>query len=392
MTARVLMTGIPSQYTRLIKNASGSKVWYRERVNQPTSKREFMLELSAIRNTGNYLIGEGALQCVTDGAVHVPFWHLSHNIENSDFVHELRENFDLVLFSAANLLRTDLDAEMEAVVLERLNLPTVVLGLGLQRRADLNQTLPPGTLRFLELLKSPNNFTLTRGTETSDFLRRCGITNNQPAGCPSIYLEPDNMVRALELLPKITFGTTQRASFLGHLGETGDAMMDMNELTLEGNTSRYVIQDEPLIFNMQFEANEDEQVYDPASGRILAPVRFPKQTFLKRELALYCFFDPAQWRVWNSCFDFCFSRRFHGAVAAMQAGVPAVMVCIDDRMVEMANFAGFPYLSRGSWNEEPDKASALRAFLAQVEVSKAVDIYRSNEESFRTRLRMLGLS
>ncbi len=64
MRPRILVTGIPGHYTRLANGAQGLSVSYAERQKQPEAKEEFLQELRNISNTGNYLIGEGALRAL----------------------------------------------------------------------------------------------------------------------------------------------------------------------------------------------------------------------------------------------------------------------------------------------------------------------------------------
>ena len=45
MSARILMTGIPSHYSRLINYASGKNIYYAERLGRPANKHDFMREL-----------------------------------------------------------------------------------------------------------------------------------------------------------------------------------------------------------------------------------------------------------------------------------------------------------------------------------------------------------
>src|SRR5688500_6508616 len=76
MSPRILFTGIPSHYTRLIERANGSTVFYSEKQPRPEAKDNFLTELRNISNTGNYLIAEGALAALPPTATHIPFWHL----------------------------------------------------------------------------------------------------------------------------------------------------------------------------------------------------------------------------------------------------------------------------------------------------------------------------
>ncbi len=71
----------------------------------------------------------------------------------------------------ANLIRSDLSADMEAYILERVELPIVILGIGIQRCSDLESPLPEGTQRFIRILAERDAFVFTRGEETATYLK-----------------------------------------------------------------------------------------------------------------------------------------------------------------------------------------------------------------------------
>ena len=114
MRPRILVTGIPGHYTRLANGAHGLTVSYAERQKQPETKEDLLQELRNISNTGNYLIGEGALRALAPHAKQIPFWHLYNLTKNGGSFDEFNANFDICVFTCANLLRKGLSADAEA--------------------------------------------------------------------------------------------------------------------------------------------------------------------------------------------------------------------------------------------------------------------------------------
>ncbi|MCR4266981.1 polysaccharide pyruvyl transferase family protein, partial [Nitratireductor sp. ZSWI3] len=265
MPPRILVTGVPGHYTRLANGAHGLAVSYSERQKQPETKDEFLQELRNISNTGNYLIGEGALRALAPHARQVPFWHLHNSCKNGVGLEEFNKNFDICVFTCANLLRKGLSADAEAEVLAQLKMPVVMLGIGLQNRKDLENQLPEGTKRLLRVLKEREHYFLTRGHETAGFLKDQGFSFVRPTGCPSVYFMPHNMRKSLRRLPQVNVGKV-RTIFSGYLGGNQDAILDASALSPAGATPEYVVQDEFLHFDMGVEANGDGRVYDAASG------------------------------------------------------------------------------------------------------------------------------
>ena len=384
------MTGIPGHYARLANGANGLAVSYSERQKQPETKDEFLQELRNISNTGNYLIGEGALRAHAPHAQQIPFWHLYNCSRNGDGIEQFNSNFDICVFTCANLLRKGLSADAEADVLGKLKMPIVMLGIGQQNRKDLENALPEGTKRLLGILKEREHYFLTRGFETSGFLKDQGFSSVQPTGCPSVYFMPDNMRRALKKLPSVQVGKA-RTIFSGYLGGNQDAILDANALNPQDSVPQYVVQDEFLHFDMRVEPNAEGRVYDSASGTMIGDVAYPGTERLKNPFEVRTFFDTNQWRAWASSMDFNFGRRFHGSIIAMQAGVPSLMVAVDDRMREMLGFTGLPAVDATDLDKADNRAEFVADHLAGLNASELVDRYSDRERNFRTALREIGI-
>lgn len=390
MAPRILLTGIPSHFTRLIHKAEGAQVFYSEKQPQPESKEAFLRELKNISNTGNYLIGEGALRALSPNATHIPFWHLWNAVNNGTGLDSINHRFDICVFTCANLLRKGLSADAEAAVLAKLDMPVVMLGIGIQSRPDLEQSLPEGTQRLLRILKEKEHYFLTRGEETASYLRDQGFSFVRPVGCPSIYFMPANVRRALRRLPDVKVGEC-RTVFTGYMGAALDTIGDMNALSSGDGRSSYVIQDELLHFDMQVEPDADGRVYDSASGEMIGDLSFKGSEELKKKVKVHAFFDTNQWRAWTSSMDFAFGRRFHGNVIALQAGVPSLIVAVDDRMREMLNFSGLPKLEAADFNSANDRAAFVADHLAAINIPQVIEKYSDRERSFRSVLSEIGI-
>jgi Polysaccharide pyruvyl transferase len=390
MRPRILVTGIPGHYSRLANGADGLAVSYSERQKQPETKDEFLQELRNISNTGNYLIGEGALRALAPHAKQVPFWHLYNCSRNGDGFEQFNSNFDICVFTCANLLRKGLSADAEAEVLSKLKMPIVMLGIGQQNRKDLENALPEGTKRLLNVLKDREHYFLTRGFETAGFLKDQGFSNVRPTGCPSVYFMPDNMRRSLRKLPGVQVGKA-RTIFSGYLGANHDAIVDANALEPQDSTPQYVVQDEFLHFDMKVEPNAEGRVYDSASGTMIGDLTYPGTDRLKKPFEVRTFFDNNQWRAWASSMDFNFGRRFHGSIIAMQAAVPSLMVAVDDRMREMLGFIGLPAIDATDVDKAENRAEFVADHLAGLNASELVDRYSDRERNFRSALREIGI-
>jgi Polysaccharide pyruvyl transferase len=390
MSPRILLTGIPGHLTRLVQRAEDTHVFYSEKQPQPESKEAYLRELKNISNTGNYLIGEGALRALSPDATHIPFWHLYNAVNNGTGLDSSNKQFDICVFTCANLLRKSLSADAEAQVLAKLDMPVVMLGIGIQSRPDLEESLPEGTQRLLQILKEKEHYFLTRGEETAAFLKSQGFSFVRPVGCPSMYFMPANVRRAIRRLPDVKVGEG-RTVFTGYMGAALDTIGDMNSLSSDDGRSSYVIQDELLHFDMQVEPNEDGRVYDSTSGEMIGELSFKGSDELKKKIKVHTFFDTNQWRAWTSSMDFAFGRRFHGNVIALQAGVPSLIVAVDDRMREMLNFSGLPKVEANDLNAANDRSAFVADHLASMNIPQVIEKYSDRERNFRSVLTEIGI-
>src|SRR5690606_2037667 len=208
-------------------------------------------------------------------ATHVPFRHLYNCVNNGTGLEEVNKEFDICVFTCANLLRKGLSADAEALVLSKLDMPVVMLGIGIQNRPDIEgeDGLPAGTKKLLEVLKSREHYFLTRGENAAGYLRDQGFSYVRPVGCPSLYFRPDNMRKAISRLPDVKVGEG-RTVFTGYVGAELETIGDMNALSADDGRSAYVIQDELLHFDMQIEEDANGRAYDSTTGELVGPLTY----------------------------------------------------------------------------------------------------------------------
>jgi polysaccharide pyruvyl transferase WcaK-like protein len=389
---RVVVTGIPSYLIRTVEKVLGTTVKHKPYFSDVRTKTDLIKHVKQIANTGNYLIGEGAAHSLRNHDVtYIPFWHFANQVDSDAVYEKINQEFDMLVFASANLLRPGYSADMEARVFEKINIPVVVMGIGIQRKGKLDDELPQGTIKFLNVLKSKTSYFLTRGYFTADFLKSFGMKYVRPTGCPSLYFSPGGVRQSLSRLADPELAEAQRIAFGGYLGSVADTIVDANALLRPESTAAYVLQDEIVVYNVNIAAEEGAEAYDQNAGRIVAPTDYKHADKWKCNHDLLVFFDTNRWRTWVAQQDLCLGRRFHGCVIGMQAGVPSLMIAVDDRMREMLEFVGFPHIEATIWNREGKKKQYLRNFLSEIDVSAALDRYGACENNFRSTLREIGL-
>jgi hypothetical protein len=397
---RLLLTGIQSHQARARKwgmpvaelpGILASDAW---RAAPVVTLDQVLRETKEINNTGNFLIGEGAVAALRDHAelVYAPFWRMQQALSKPEERAQIRTRFDAVVLVTANLLRSDYSAAAEADFVKALNLPLVVLGMGLQRRRDLDVVIPPGTATFIEALRERGDHVLTRGTETAEFLQKHGVAHVTPTGCPSLYFRPEAMVEAIEALPRLDLASHPRVIASGYLGHSKAAIRDIALAARFAGRVDYALQDEFHHYAMKLSAPPGQRVYDPATGRLECEIGYEGAETESVGASLHIFFDNDAWRGWAGAHDVHVGRRFHGGVVAMQAGRPSIFIAIDDRMREMLALSGIPHLETQPFDAAKDQVALLKEFCQGVDVAKSVASYRAREAGFREALRKAGLT
>ncbi len=329
-------------------------------VNNTSSKGE-RFDLTG-RNTGNQVISYGLLNRLSyDEVVFDP--HLSPS--------EVNARFDHILIGAANFNHSGFDFGYLADFLEGTSLPVTIVGLGAQSN-DLSKDIDllPGTERFLKIVSDPCRLMGVRGAYTAEILNRRGITNLQITGCPSYYADFGNVVpnEAPRLRPDSRIGVNASRDVIGH-GFNPEAMAGAIKRLMQVAVER----DADFIAQTEHEEIVIAESYVPDLSPYLTSLynqlglgvsRESFDNWAMRRCKVY--WDVADWIGAMEGLDFVLGTRFHGAMAALLAGTPALVLCHDSRTLEMCDFLQIPHLPVDTMNrmrlEEIHAAMDLAAF------------------------------
>jgi hypothetical protein len=106
----------------------------------------------------------------------------------------------------------------------------------------------------------------------------------------------------------------------------------------------FVLQNEQP--EMQLATGEDPELHMPALKSLAAFFGSDPGTlaaFYRKHCKV--FFSTEEWFSWIKDYDFSIGSRFHGNVAALLNGVPAVVLTHDSRTKELCEFASIPHVS-----------------------------------------------
>lgn len=292
------------------------------------------------RNTGNLLIGNGIVSQLECDRLE-PYRY------SMDPAY-IEENFDQVVIAAANFLYPGFDLSPLSAALDSIRLPAFMVGLGAQlpSAADDLHAIPEGTWRLVQIVSERSKSIGVRGYFTADQLRKNGISNVRVTGCPSLYtsLRPSTRLRRVQDVSGRTVFNGSR-NVVGHSVDKESAVRVERELLRHALHARapFVLQNEQP--EMQLATGASFEEHEETLRALGVFFRTPPE-----ELAAYyrecgkVFFSIAEWFDWIRDYDFSIGTRFHGNVAALLNGVPAVVLVHDSRTRELCEFTGIPHV------------------------------------------------
>ena len=264
-------------------------------------------------------------------------------------VQELRAAADVLLLPLANQLGPHTDLGHLADRIEDIGLPVVGIGLGAQAAsAGVDVSLTEGTERWLRTMiahaPSDRPNVGVRGAYTQAQIARLGLGDKvSVTGCPSNFINMhDDLGKKLAERFAATpqqVAVTAGIPWIPRLRELEHSLAQLATDT----GGAYVVQHGKEMLHLA--RNE----FDVLGEERLELCR----DYIRPELDLaafrawcrhnaYAFFDVPGWMDFLQRFDFVVGTRFHGAMLALQAGVPAGVIAHDSRTFEMCTTMGVP--------------------------------------------------
>ncbi len=282
----------------------------------------------------------------------------------------VEEFHDGIIIPAANWLSPRTDFSDLADLIEKTNLPCVIVGIGAQ--SDKPQTIPKikeGTLRLVRIASERSSYISTRGYYTCEVLEKYGIKNSIATGCPSFLYnvtKPCHVYRNdNRTLKRIAVNTSR--------GLPNEKIFNSNR-----ETDKLSLLFSRLAFQQQLDIILQAEIPDIcyAMGRDdeVAHFKVPKEYLRlvygleagsEKKLVLYlrqkghAFFDIEQWLKFLEEIDFVIGTRLHGIIAMLLAGKPAVLVTHDTRTAEVAKLMSIPSISGSDFDGSIDQIQTI---------------------------------
>lgn len=303
-------------------------------------------------NTGNLIHGYAARAIFGDGQIRTPkITDASpEGIENS------RAEFSHIGFVAATMLHVGqvpkyIDGHVwQAELIEKLGLPVCTFGFGCHAALGTKVSeaeVDERSIRLLRVLADHSATVAVRGEFTADLCAKYGVKNAEVIGCQSVYYA------AAQNTPDAYKHRTRTGRHAASLSMRPDETATVQFMV--ENDIDYIGQDDRLQQRILEGGLSVEEFAANPSLYVLPSIRKAMDDGLVSAQAYHAyvkkhfhiFYDVPEWIAHMAdSYDFVFGTRFHGGVAAMQAGVPALWLEHDMRLQELCRHFALPSIAQ----------------------------------------------
>lgn len=286
------------------------------------------------KNTGNYMFTTAMYRQLAGTVEQIGFGFDPDKVNAS---------YDAVVIPCANWLSAAINWDWLIELLERVEIPVIPIGLGLQaEKADLSIVqLSASAERLVRVFSEKAKLISVRGDFTKAYLNSINVDNVVTTGCPSLYLRlgadqgctPGGGV-ALQstrywITPNFAAAQTLNRKLFGYAVQVGADMIFQSE----PEELRYLI-------------HRDVETLKPADNPDMLARLYGLNTAAELARFLdahgYFFTDLDSWSTYVRTKAAVVGTRLHGTIIALNSGVPSVLFAHDSRTAEMADYAKLP--------------------------------------------------
>jgi len=274
-------------------------------------------------NSGNILFAQSVYK-----SLYTPRNQIDIDGYDPDFAgaEEMNDRYDAYVLPLANAFRPQFEEQLQryTALIGRLKIPCIVVGVGMQAGLDLEELagspMDQTVQDFVSAVLDRSPAIGVRGEHTRDYLIRLGFRDVEVIGCPSLYFNGAE----LSLRPPCGALDGDAAIAVNHTPSAATAQFARNVLAFYPNSV--------------FVAQEDRNA---ATWREIVSAISPGDAGDR----VRHFKDIPPWLAFMKTRTFSIGTRIHGNIAALLAGVPAVVIVHDARTREIVRYHEIPHVS-----------------------------------------------
>ncbi|MGC4897594.1 polysaccharide pyruvyl transferase family protein [Micromonospora sp. DT31] len=251
---------------------------------------------------------------------------------------EINERYDVFVVPLANAFRRSFLHRLAPMtrLIERLKIPVVVLGVGVQTNVDGDREylrpIDEAVSAFCRAVLDRSHSIGVRGEVTESYLRTLGFSAVEQIGCPSMFLHGDNL-RVEKGRPELTPDARVALTISPYVRSMASVVRHHHE---RYPNLCYVPQDLRTLGTLLYGDAPEHR-----GQRSDIPLHASHPLFVEDKVRM--FVDPWTWLSHLSEFDFAFGTRIHGTITALMAGTPGYLFAHDSRTLELARYFGIPH-------------------------------------------------
>ena len=250
----------------------------------------------------------------------------------------INHSFDFIILPMANIFNAKFTHYLTQFcsILSKIHIPIYVIACGAQadKPEDLDlliQQIGDLSKRFISTIYDSGGEFALRGHFTKSFFDQLGFSSAVVTGCPSMYQFGPNFTvnnsktDPANLRPVFNGEISMLSSLFKHYPNS--AFMDQD------NMFRCLYQEKNMHPTLR-DSLSFFCLYDICTSDLLAQDRIKLIP------------DMFNWRTYliKEGFNYSFGSRIHGNIMAILSGIPATVIAIDTRTLEMAEFFKIPYI------------------------------------------------
>lgn len=314
---------------------------------EPLSLHETALRGVSATNVGNMVFSEAALKALSRPDVDVtPLGYAIHKIDPQ----RINEQFDAVVLPFANAFRLAWKDQLIAYTrfLEKLRIPVVVMGVGIQTDFEYNldhlKPIEKETKAFVSAVLDRSNSIGVRGEASKQFLTKLGFHDQyvDVIGCPSMFRYGPQLPLDMGKLEKPSDESAYALNMTGGgfndrgLKSGKEKLLSIIDCNIRHHSeSDLLLQNNHSLITMLWGRGIGKGLeYDglPCTSRHMLDQGRAKQ-----------FVDPSTWIDFLSKKDFVVGSRIHGNITALLAGTPSFVLATDSRTRELCEYFHIPF-------------------------------------------------
>lgn len=327
------------------------------------------------------------------------FWHAANLLFDTDeqvlvnwgsTADQLKDKIDLLVIPAANFLNHTSNLEAQAKLIEALDVPIIMMGIGAQSETHTEFTpLTDGTKRFLKVVSERTPFIGVRGDYSADLCRHYGINNVEVLGCPSILINPSKTLgetieqrMSLPVERLLVHACCLKAPLL----KTEATLFN----ALQQYSSRYIVQRPPELIKaiLGLELNEDDMAYlEKFRGHVAGHLEMSEFLAVLRDKG-ESYMSVPEWLSRMRGFSHAIGTRIHGTLLPISVGVPSVCIYQDTRTDELSDTLKIPRISYKMFNKY--SSNMLGKSREAVDFNRIFDSIEFSGEKFDLRRRAIA--